>query len=65
MKIEKNRPLPSKYPFGDMEVGDSFVLPKDIKRQTVSVAAMRYGRQTGKTFTIRKVPEGFCCWRLK
>jgi hypothetical protein len=64
MKIEKNIPLPIKYPFAQMEVGDSFLLPEGMKRNAASVAAMRYGNPLGRRFTIRKTPEGFRCWRV-
>ncbi len=62
--VERGVPLPGKYPFDTMEVGDSFALPKDVKRTTVSVAAMRYGRERGMKFTIRNTPLGFRCWRI-
>lgn len=65
MKIEKNRRIPGKYPFKDMQVGDSFVIPADIKRHTVNVAALRFGRKHGMKFTVRKIPEGgYACWRI-
>jgi len=64
-KIEKKIPLPRKYPFDEMEVGDSFELPTNWKRTTVAVAALRYGKVTGTKFSIRKTPEGFRCWRIK
>ena len=65
MKVDKGIPLPSKWPFSDMEIGDSFALPENVRRTTVSVAAMRYGRTTGKKFTVRKMPDKtFRCWRL-
>jgi hypothetical protein len=64
MKIEKNIPIPGRYPFGQMEVGDSFAIPPSINRQTVSVAARRYSDKYNKTFVTRKMPDNTVrCWR--
>jgi len=65
MKVESNIPMPSKFPFAGMEVGDSFLVPEGVLRATVTVAALRYGRKNGMKFTVRKVPEGFRCWRVQ
>lgn len=63
--IEKGIPIPNKFPFKDMEVGDSFLIPENIPRTTVQVAAARYGKPLGKLFTIRKTPDGARCWRVQ
>ncbi len=66
MKIEQNIPVPKKYPFAQMQVGDSFVIAENIKRTTVSVAAIRYGKANGMKFTTRKMPDGvYRCWRTE
>jgi hypothetical protein len=65
IKVESNRPLPVKFPFEQMQIGDSFMVPEGVTRAAVSVAAWRYGKAHGKKFTVRKTPEGFCCWRVK
>lgn len=66
MKVDKNIPLPRKFPFADMKVGDSFAVPADIKRPAVTVAAMRYGRKHGMKFTVRQVADKtFRCWRIE
>ena len=62
--IDKNIPVPGLYPFAHMQVGDSFLLLPTMRRATVSVAAQRYGAKHGAKFTVRKVPEGFRCWRV-
>lgn len=62
--IDKGVPLPRRYPFADMQVGDSFLVPEGVKRSNVSVAAKRYGDRHGAAFTVRKVPEGLRCWRI-
>ena len=65
MKIDKNIPLPKKYPFAQMEVGDSFAVPPKVKRSAVTVAAKRYGVEHGMKFTVRQMPDKtFRCWRL-
>jgi hypothetical protein len=65
MKIDKNIPVPQKFPFGQMEVNDSFEIPKEVNRQTVSTAAARYSRKTGKKFITRVMPDKtFRCWRV-
>ena len=65
LPIDKGVPLPKRYPFAGMQVGDSFLVPDDVKRTTVSIAAMRYGRKHGMRFTIRLTPERkLRCWRL-
>jgi hypothetical protein len=67
MKIEKGIPIPKKFPFAGMKVGDSFLVPKGANRAAVSVAAMRYGRKHGMKFTVRQTEPGgksFRCWRI-
>lgn len=63
--IEKGIPIPNKFPFKDMEVGDSFLIPAGVARSTAQTAAIRYGKPLGKRFTIRKTPEGDRCWRVQ
>lgn len=66
MKIDKNVPLPSKWPFKDMQVGDSFAVPEGVGRTTVSIAAMRYGRKHKMKFTVRIVADRTLrCWRIE
>jgi len=50
-----------KYPFADMEVGQSFEIPANGR-----TAASVYGARTNKKFATRKMEDGtFRCWRLK
>jgi hypothetical protein len=66
VKIDKQFPIPVKYPFAGMQVGDSFAVPPDVKRPAVTVAAMRYGRKHGMRFTVRQVADKtFRCWRIE
>jgi len=71
MKIEKGIKIPvtydqySKYPFRDMEVGDSFKLDKDTNLPAIRASATHYGKRNGgKKFSIRKFENGYRCWRV-
>lgn len=57
--------MPGRYPFNEMEIGDSFLISPDIKTISVQVAALRFKRKTGKQFAFRKMPDGVRCWRIK
>ncbi len=69
--IEKGVPLSDarkttrlKYPFPDMEIGDSFCVPGD-RRNTLSVAASLYGKRNGLKFTVSCQGDGRVrCWRV-
>lgn len=64
IKVEPNIPLPNKYPFSQMKVGDSFAVPVGILRSTVTISAMRYSRKYGGKFTVRQMPDKTLrCWR--
>jgi hypothetical protein len=64
-RIDKNIPLPKRFPFDRMEVGDSFAVPPDVKRSTISVAAKRFGVESGWKFTVRQMPNrSLRCWRV-
>lgn len=66
MKIDKQFPIPVKYPFAGMQVGDSFAVPPDVKRPAVTVAAMRFGRKHDMRFTVRQVADrALRCWRIE
>lgn len=66
LRIDKGVPIPNRYPFAEMEVGDSFAVPSHINRTTVSIAAMRYGRDHKMKFTVRLMPDrSYRCWRIK
>jgi len=74
IKIEKGVPLPasgagrpSKYPWGDMEVGDSFFA--EAKPESMHTQAAFAGRKYGRRFTTRKRTEngvaGVRVWRVE
>ena len=68
-KIEKDVPIPGKsvgrrckYPFKDMEVGDSVLLPMQIKQVHSRLYHCRH--QLGFKFTARSSEGGVRCWRI-
>ena len=65
IKIESGIPMPAKFPFAEMKVGDSFLVPEGTSKNVVGVYARRHAIKTGTKFTIRKTPEGYRCWRIE
>lgn len=70
-KIEKNVALPKhartcKYPFADMDVGDSFVAP-NTNRIALYAAAHQWTKRdaTGKKFIVREEGNDARIWRTK
>lgn len=71
--IEKNIPFPSnivikrreKYPFSQLKLGDSFLVP-DGKMSTISVSVAKYNKNMQKRrFRARTVKEGVRVWRVQ
>lgn len=65
VQIDKNIPIPNKWPLDEMQVGDSFAVPSTVKRTTITVYVMRYGKKHNKKFSIRKFLGSLRCWRIK
>lgn len=68
IKIEKNIPISEhgnrKYPFREMEVGDSFFVP-DCKPSKINGPAQGFMRRNPEVkFTIRREGTGYRCWRI-
>ena len=74
IEIEKGVPLVSwkscgiKYPFNDMEIGDSFFIPCDEgnereTRRRITIA-VDYRRIEQKKYSVRQVSGGIRCWRI-
>lgn len=71
-KIEKHVPAPEdlggmkKYPFDDMEIGDSFFVPngkvRNIKQQ---VQYYQNKTEKRKRFAVREVEGGVRVWRVE
>lgn len=51
------------YPFGDMKVGDSFLVAVEDKHR-VRAAASKYGAFHNKKFSTRSVEGGIRIWRV-
>lgn len=74
-QIEKNVPMPpivrmSGYPFAQMEVGDSFLVPFDGDdeqkvRARVATAASTFGKDHGGKFSVRVLQDGVRVWRTE
>ena len=72
IEIDKEVPLPPasapkrtpKYPFVDMEVGDSFAV---LSHQLGSVRSLcqRRGIQLNRAFVVRPHLKAWRCWRTK
>ena len=66
MIVQKNIPIPSKFPFPEIQVGDSFEIPSGVNRSTVAISASRYGKKNGMKFITRKMPDGSIrVWRTE
>lgn len=68
--IEKDVPVPvggtrRKYPFPDMEVGDSFFIADPLRVQSLRFAASYWGKRHGTQFSVRREGTGCRCWRIK
>ncbi len=67
MIIEKNIPIPSvsraKYPWDDLEVGDSF--KANSEPSTLRSCARFQNKKTGKEFAVRKDGDGARAWRTE
>lgn len=67
--IDKNIPLPPhtghicKYPFREMEVGDSFFLPREDVGKRGRPLFSKHGQQINIKLTVRKVKDGWRIWR--
>jgi hypothetical protein len=75
-KIEKDVPVPgtyhhrAKYPFPEMEVGDSFLVPyggkpKRVVMNNVRSAGSYYGKRHGIRFVFRTEEGGVRTWRVE
>ena len=69
-KIVKGRALPprvdriQRFPWRDMEIGDSFDNPGASKETTIRSAAHQAGKRLGRKFVVRQTPEGLRVWRI-
>lgn len=70
-KLEKNIPIKSakytSFPFKEMEIGDSFLVPIDFcKRQTIHNHLTAFNRENNVFYklSIKKEKDGFRVWRV-
>lgn len=71
-KVDKNIPIPEKtifcnrkYPFNEMQIGDSFLV-KNKSMPVVSAAKSGFVKKNPNyQFTMRKVKDGIRVWRIK
>lgn len=73
--IEKGIEIPirtdsrNKYPFRDMEIGDSFFVPNDNLPPSASKNFCQFvqpgAKRLGIKITTRKVKDGFRVWRIE
>ncbi len=54
----------TKYPWAEMEVGDSFLAPSDKTLNAMSTACSYHSRKSGRTFRASTTPEGIRVHRL-
>lgn len=57
------------YPFAEMDVGDSFLLPTDLHKPSAYGVAYRENQAAAlggrtKRFKVRKAADGYRCWRV-
>lgn len=72
LKIERGIPVPErrkrKYPFEDMQPGDSFEVPLNgdtlFRTRSRIQGSMAHFRTKGWSFTTRKTDTGIRVWRL-
>lgn len=69
VKLDRNRflrrSLKHKYPFAQMDLGDSFFVELDEQGINVlRVLAWRFSKETGWKFVTKKVDGGVRVWRI-
>ena len=66
VKIPEKRAKKTFWPFLQMEIGDSFLVPPD-KIKSCRSAASFWSMKLGRRFTVRSLPneKGVRCWRIK
>lgn len=71
MQIDKDIPMPpprgrhTKYPFRDMEVGDSIAVAAEERDRIVSAASYFGKRNAAFRFTVRRHNGAYRLWRIE
>lgn len=68
LEIDRGIDIPpsrTRYPFSEMEPGDSILFPTEKKAISARVAAVRYAERHNPAwrFTLRRVEGGWRLWR--
>lgn len=64
-KLYSNNGRKEKYPWEDLKIGDSFLFPKSIRKNTVYALRDYQRRKRGWDFEIRQTPDGIRIWRTE
>lgn len=69
LQIDRNVEIPegrTRYPFSEMEAGDSIFFVNERKAASARIAAVRYAGRYHPTwvFTLRRVEGGWRLWRV-
>jgi hypothetical protein len=71
-EIERDKPIPDvkrvasmKYPFRNMEIGDSFAIETAVEAARVAAAGWQCFRKNHLKFTVRKDGDSYRCWRIE
>jgi hypothetical protein len=72
VKVDKGVPMPEsnlgrpiKYPWNEMEVGDSFIIKTEDYLSVRSNISYRNNVHRDRHFVIRKIEDGYRVWRDK
>jgi hypothetical protein len=70
LHIDRDIELPqgrTRYPFSDMEQGDSILFTDERQAASARVAAVRFAKRYHSewVFTLRKVENGWRLWRVQ
>lgn len=63
-KINHDKPSTT-YPFKEMNVGDSFLIPDGEKKSTARSAALIIAKRMGIKVLTRKIEGGLRVWRIE
>lgn len=77
IKLETDIPIPvrpkssaNKYPWGEMKVGDSFLIPR-VNGEVIQLVreratkAIQWAKRTGHKYCTRASDEGVRVWRIE
>ncbi len=66
MSERNQRSREKRYPFSDMLVGDSFLVPGTTSRPTLTTSMNRFRKRYGWKFRTARMPDlNWRCWRIE